>query len=169
MKMFLISLQKPGVICCGPQLSCGNVFHRLSDFVLFFWVVSWLMEFVYMGTQKVGLLASLTGGSPWKLSRTVAVARRSSCWKPHQKAEKFLKPFLMSIFKVSQGTGSAGSGRWSMTNDRTNPMLFSSGLPILPISAELPSLALQLLLTACNFGSNENFCSTTPVYFILLE
>lgn len=44
----------------------------------------------------------------------------------------------------------------------------SSGLPILPSSAGLPSPALCFLLIASNFGPNENFCSATPLRFISL-
>lgn len=135
--MFQISLQKSGIVCCGLQLSCGNGLHILPDFVLFFWVIFWLMVFVYMGTYKIGLLASLMGSCPWKLSITVAVAWRSSCWKPKHRAERLPKPFLKSIFKISKGTGFAGSGICSMINDRAKSTLFSSGLPVLPFSTEL--------------------------------
>lgn len=145
MKPFQISLQKPGAVCCGPQLSCGSGLHKLPDFVLGFF-------FYFLGSCNLFTQAHRKLGSlpvSWEalfgnyLEQQLQLPKEVHAESPTTEQKDFWSHFWCPYSKSPKGLALLGQadGPWQMTEQNLCSAL--QGFPFFPFQ-----LSCLLLLSA---------------------
>lgn len=145
MKSFQISLQKPGAVCCGPQLSCGSGLLKLPDFVLGFF-------FYFLGSCNLFTQAHRKLGSlpvSWEalfgnyLEQQLQLPKEVHAGSPTTEQKDLWSHFWCPYSKSPKGLALPGQadGPWQMTEQNLCSAL--QGFPFFPFQ-----LSCLLLLSA---------------------